>query len=214
MRRRRVDAGNEDWHHSWQLYSHIVYNFLFVFQKIFHYNSGFWSNRNAYNLSGGKTGFDAQETKLPTYWNTPFSKICLGMKIGQQIKFLVIKKQVNSLFTLIADGKYRGTSLGHNTWKTLIGSQASLQTGCNKEGFNSIGGKKNPIQKQELVLLETTKRIVQVVTPQSGLVLEGIMMTPTRVETRLHSRQIIETRISKPWDTSWFSKVELNRTLL
>ena len=27
-------------------------------------------------------------------------------------------------------------SLGRNTWKTLIGSQASLQTGCNKEGFN------------------------------------------------------------------------------
>ena len=30
--------------------------------------------------AGGKTGFDSQETKLPTYWSTPFSKICLGMK--------------------------------------------------------------------------------------------------------------------------------------
>ena len=116
--------------------------FLFVFQKTFHYDSPFWSNRNAYNLAGGKTVFDTQQTKLPTYWNTPCSKICLGMKIGQQIKFLVIKKQANSLYTLIADGKYRTTSLGRNTWKSLIGSQASLQANCNKEGFNTVGSTK------------------------------------------------------------------------
>ena len=61
------------------------------------------------------------------------------MKIGLQIKFLVINKQANSLHALIADGKYRATSLGRNTWKTLIGSRASLQTGCNKEGFNAAG---------------------------------------------------------------------------
>ena len=61
------------------------------------------------------------------------------MKIGQQIKFLVIKKQANSLYALIADGKYRATSLGRNTWKTLIGSQASLQANCKKEGFNAAG---------------------------------------------------------------------------
>ncbi len=103
----------------------------------FHYNSDLWSNRNTYNILGGKTGFDLQETKLPTYWNTPFSKICLGMKIGQQINFIVINKQANSLYSLIADGQYRATSLGRDTWKTLIGSQASLQLNCNKEGFNA-----------------------------------------------------------------------------
>jgi len=110
-------------------------------KRTFHYDAGFWSNKIAYNLLGGKTGFDNQETKLPTYWNTPFSKICLGMKIGQLIKFLVIKKQASSLHSLIADGKYRATSLGRNTWKTLIGSQASLQSYCNKEGFNAASGK-------------------------------------------------------------------------
>lgn len=45
----------------------------------------------------------------------------------------------NSLYSLIADGHYRATSLGRNTWKSLIGSQASLQTKCNKEGFNVVG---------------------------------------------------------------------------
>ena len=63
------------------------------------------------------------------------------MKIGQQVNFIVINKQANSLYSLIADGSYRATSraLGRNTWKTLIGSQASLQPHCNKEGFNALG---------------------------------------------------------------------------
>ena len=64
------------------------------------------------------------------------------MKIGQKLKFIVINKQANSLYSLIADGQHRSTSLGRNTWKTLIGSQASLLPNCNKEGFNvaSIDG--------------------------------------------------------------------------
>ena len=43
----------------------------------------------------------------------------------------------NSLYSLIADGQYRNTSLGLDTWKKLIGSNASLQTNCTKEGFNA-----------------------------------------------------------------------------
>ena len=80
---------------------------------------------------------------MPTYWNTPFSKICLGMKIGHQIKFIVISKHANSLYSLIADGQYRATSLGRNTWKSLIGSQAFLQLHCNMEGFNAVGSSDN-----------------------------------------------------------------------
>ena len=63
------------------------------------------------------------------------------MKINHQIKFIVINKQANSLYSLIADGRYRSTSLGRDTWKSLIGSEASLQKNCNKEGFNAVGGK-------------------------------------------------------------------------
>ena len=107
-------------------------------QETFHYDSSLWTNKESLNLGGGKTGFDSQETKLPSYWNTSFSKICLGMKIGQQIEFIVINKQANSLYSLIADGKYNATSLGRDTWKSLIGSEASLQQKCNKEGFNAM----------------------------------------------------------------------------
>ena len=61
------------------------------------------------------------------------------MKIGsQQIKTIVVTKHAISLYSLIADGQYRATSLGRNTWKSLIGCHASLQTNCNKEGFNVV----------------------------------------------------------------------------
>ena len=100
--------------------------------------SGYWTDKNEYNIAGGKTGFDAQETKLPSYWNTSFSQICLGMKVGQQQpRFAVINKTADSLYSLIADGQYRSTSLGRDTWKTLIGSGAYLQDNCNSEGFNA-----------------------------------------------------------------------------
>ena len=85
---------------------------------------------------------DTHETKLPTYWNTPFNKNCLGMKVDQQFKSVVINYQARSLYSLIADNIYRSTSLGRDTWKKLIGFQASLQSKCNKEGFNVLCGSK------------------------------------------------------------------------
>ena len=91
-----------------------------------------------FNPQGGENGFDSQETKLPTYWNTSFSKICLGMKLGNLLSFITIRKQASSLYSVIADGQYRETSLGRDTWKSLIGPEASLQEKCNKEGFNAL----------------------------------------------------------------------------
>ena len=60
------------------------------------------------------------------------------MKIGQKVRFIVINKQANSLYSLIADGQYRSTSLGRDKWKSLIGFNASLQYKCNKDGFNAV----------------------------------------------------------------------------
>ena len=177
---------------------------LFFFNKLqitFHYNSQFWSNRSTYNLPGGKTGFDLQETKLPTYWTTSFSKICLGTKIDNQLRFFVINKEADSLHSLIADGKYRATSVGRNAWKLLIGSQASLQSYCNKEGFNVVG---DPHQSKARIGI-TANQENDCITCDSriGLAQEVYMMTPTRVEMRQRSGQIMATGILKPWGTSW-----------
>ena len=63
------------------------------------------------------------------------------MKIlGQDEKhFILINKTADSLYSLIADGQHRATSLGRETWKSLLGSEGSLQLNCNMEGFNVIG---------------------------------------------------------------------------
>ena len=62
------------------------------------------------------------------------------MKVDHQLNFIVINREAESLYSLIADGNYRNTSLARDTWKALIGSQASLQFCCDIEGFNSDGG--------------------------------------------------------------------------
>ena len=110
----------------------------YLLQNTFHYSSSFWSNEKVYNLAGGNTGFDKQETKLPCYWETQFSKICLGMWDGSTRRFLAINQSANSLHTLIADGGYRALQLDRDKWKSLIGPQASLQGKCNREGFNVV----------------------------------------------------------------------------
>ena len=75
---------------------------------------------------------------LPTYWEMKFNRICLGMKIGKKVNFIAINEPASSLFSLIADGKFRKTSLGREKWKMLLPSIASLQSNCNREGFNTF----------------------------------------------------------------------------
>ena len=176
-----------------------------TFQTTFHYDSQYWSNYDEYNRPGGETGFDKQETKLPTYWNTSFSKICLGMKIGQQLGFIVINKQADSLHSLIADGRYRATSLGREKWKELIGSQGSLQKKCNKEGFNVVCTKKGH-SKARIGIVSNGGKIVTRVTQESDLAREGALTIQTHAVTRPVFLQIMETNTSKPWDTSWYNK--------
>ena len=122
-----------------QLLVKVLKTCFFSLQETFHYDADLWNTRNAFDIPGGETGFDSQETKLPTYWNTPFSKICLGMKISQQNNFVVIDKQADSLYSLIADGQHRATSLSREKWKSLISPEGSLQPHCNTQGFNAVG---------------------------------------------------------------------------
>jgi hypothetical protein len=106
-------------------------------QATFRYSSPLWSNKQSYNPSGGQSGFDDMETKLPIYWSTSFKEICVGMKVGSALRFISFKYPANSLYSLFADGKYRATNLGRQKWKSLIPSAiSSLQQKCNKEGFN------------------------------------------------------------------------------
>ena len=107
-----------------------------TFQSNFEYNSEYWSNKKTFNISGGKTGFDDQETKMPTYWSTAFNNICLGMKLGSTVNWIKLNHTAASLHSVIADGVYKPTSVGRKTWKSLL-HNSSLQRKCDIEGFNS-----------------------------------------------------------------------------
>ena len=66
------------------------------------------------------------------------------MKVSKKTNFIEITKSANSLYSLIADGQYRNTSLGPDTWKSVVGPNASLQVNCNMEGFNAAYTGKEP----------------------------------------------------------------------
>ena len=69
--------------------------------------------------------------------------------------------------------------------------------------------------KRELVSSQTIKMSVAVATPESGLALEGFLMTATRVATKLLTVEIMATSTSKRWDISWFNKCcDLQRNYL
>ncbi|XP_032218125.2 uncharacterized protein LOC116601450 [Nematostella vectensis] len=104
----------------------------------FPYESSLWTDKSAYNPSAGLTGFDNQETKLPSYWATPFTKICIGFKVGDTLKNMTIPYTATSLYDVIADGTYRGTSIGKTAWRALIAG-SSMQGNCNRQGFNVLG---------------------------------------------------------------------------
>ena len=93
-------------------------------------------------------------------------------------------------------GTYRVTSLGCNDWDKLIGTEDSLQLNCSKEGFNAVS-----------TASDNSKTILAHVTPELGLVLEDILITPLRVETQQLIPQIMVTDTSKLWDIFWRSKL-------
>ena len=86
--------------------------------------------------SHGRNGaLDNQQFKGSTYLRTSLNEICVGMKYNESLKAFSFGYPASSLYSLIADGKYRPTQLGRNKWKSLI-SGSSLQYNCNKEGLN------------------------------------------------------------------------------
>ena len=94
-----------------------------------------WTNKESYAVEDGLEGPTEKESKLASYWNTPFKKICLSMSVNGDKKWMMFDYEASSLYSLIADGQYRRTSAGRATWLSLIAG-SSLQANCNYEGFN------------------------------------------------------------------------------
>ena len=109
-------------------------------QDTFNYSSPLWTNKVVHAEENGLALFDTKETKLASYWNVPFTKICISMRKlnSSDVESLVIDETSTSLYDVIADGKYRATKGGRDIWESLLpGSQ--VQRGCFLEGFNAHG---------------------------------------------------------------------------
>ena len=77
--------------------------FLFFFVKdTFIYDSPLWNNMESIDIPGGSTGFDYQQTKLPNFWNTPLTQICLGMKVKDEDRFITINLTASSLHSIFS----------------------------------------------------------------------------------------------------------------
>ena len=107
----------------------------FALQNEFNYSSSFWTNKETYAVEDGLEGLNEKQAKLASYWNTPFNKICLGMKVNGATKWIALNYTTNSLHSVIEDGTFKGTTFGKEAWKSLIDG-SSLQENCNEEGFN------------------------------------------------------------------------------
>ncbi|XP_062511168.1 collagen alpha-1(XI) chain-like [Corticium candelabrum] len=100
----------------------------------FNYNSELWSNKKTFQSNN--LALDDKEAKLASYWTLPFNELRLGMKVAGTIRWITYSYNASSLYSLIADGQYRRTSIGETKWRSLL-PRSSLQRNCNREGFNT-----------------------------------------------------------------------------
>jgi hypothetical protein len=103
-------------------------------KQTFRYNSKLWTNNQTFNPQS--LALDDSQTKLASYSELPFTELRLGMRQGNTTQWITVQYSASSLYSVIADGKYRQLNESRATWKTLI-AQSSLQKHCNKEGFNA-----------------------------------------------------------------------------
>ena len=98
------------------------------------------------------------------------------------------------MYSLITDGQYRATSLGRDTWKSLIVS--TTVTGKGSMLLVTI----LLLPRQESGSLVTTKMVAPLVTLELDLALVDILIRKTHVETWLYLIQIMVINILRQWD--------------
>ncbi|GMV38631.1 MAG: hypothetical protein AMXMBFR64_03470 [Myxococcales bacterium] len=103
----------------------------------FSYDAALWTNTATY--APQNFDFDGNEAKLLSFSSVPMDQVRLGMTVGGTTKWVQLDQSANSLYDLLKSGGYTQTSLGRNTWKSLV-DNASLQPYCNREGFNAVCG--------------------------------------------------------------------------
>lgn len=94
---------------------------FFRLQKTFKYHSKHWTSDLEYNEKAG-TNMKEEETKLSSYWSTPFTRLCLGMRDAaeQDTNWISLEHAATSLSDVIDNGNYTATNLTITKWKSLL----------------------------------------------------------------------------------------------
>ena len=58
----------------------------------------------SYAVENGLEGLTEKESKLASYWNTPFKKICLSMTVNGDRRWNTFDYEASSLYSVIKDG--------------------------------------------------------------------------------------------------------------
>lgn len=93
--------------------------FFSSLKETFKYDSEYWNNTVAYNESSG-TSLHNTETKLSSFWSTPFTRLCLGMKYQNETNWIALNYAGSSLREVIGNGTFKETNLTVTEWKKLL----------------------------------------------------------------------------------------------
>ena len=120
---------------------------LFLQQNTFSYSSPYWQNKLSLDVYEGMQRFSRKEFKLNTFFNVPFTEMCLvfrtgsGKRLQTRPVLLSLREEVASLYDVISK-KTPTRVLGsnaHSKWEEVLssGRQAGLlQRNCGLQGFN------------------------------------------------------------------------------
>ncbi|MFV8752172.1 fibrinogen-like YCDxxxxGGGW domain-containing protein [Nannocystaceae bacterium ST9] len=106
----------------------------------FRYASAQWGSPDPFQPEFAD--LDRREAKLASYASVPFDALRIGMEAPfgvdpapLALNWIELPVTADSLHALIGPGMQVATSIGRDTWKSLVAG-ASLQPNCNLEGFN------------------------------------------------------------------------------
>lgn len=112
-------------------------------KQTFTFSSKYWNNTIAYDEAAGTTLVDA-ETKLSSFWSTPFNRLCLGMKdlrkADEGTNWIAVNYKGSSLRDIIGNGTFQATNVNSTQWLKLL-NNSKIMDGCQWQGFNSINEK-------------------------------------------------------------------------
>jgi len=98
------------------------------------YDSAYWVNTAL--IAPTSLSMTPGNAKFYSFINLPFTELRLGMQRGSTKRWTQFKYTYSSLRKLMTAG-FKSIPVSRNTWKSLIGSDASLQKNCNRSGFNN-----------------------------------------------------------------------------